>query len=72
MTGAKVQITMTKEQAEKISFGLSDILCWVNGFNAGRSGTDFEGTGPLGVEETRTISIKIKDALSRLTQEAAQ
>lgn len=59
-----VTITLPYDKAESISNGLSDILCWVDGFTAGRAGTDHAGSsGPMGVERARDMNIALKRAL---------
>jgi hypothetical protein len=58
-----VTITLPYDKAEAISHGLSDILCWADGFTAGRAGTDLAGSGPLGVERARDMNIALKGAL---------
>ncbi|MFG6660055.1 hypothetical protein [Sulfitobacter sp. 915] len=59
-----VTVSLRKKEAEAISYGIADVLCWVNGFNAARDGTDLE-TGPLGTKELRDMNIKLKDALDK-------
>lgn len=59
-----VAITLPYDKAESISNGLSDILCWIDGFTAGRAGTDHAGaSGPMGVERARDMNIALKWAL---------
>jgi hypothetical protein len=58
-----VTINLSYDKAESISNGLSDILCWVDGFIAGRAGTDLSGSGPMGVERARDMNIALKWAL---------
>lgn len=58
-----VTITLTREEAERISYGLADLLCWHQGFRAAREGTELEAYNPMGVERARDINLKIKDAL---------
>lgn len=59
----QITITMSRGEAEAMSLGLSDFLCWADGFNAARAGTEHDHTGPLGVHEARELNIKLKDAL---------
>lgn len=58
-----ITITLTREEAERISYGLADLLCWHHGFRAAREGTDLSAYNPLGVDCARDINLKIKDAL---------
>ena len=48
------------EDAVALSHALSDVLCWIRGFNA-----KGEGEGPTGVEVLRTVNIHLKRRLSR-------
>lgn len=34
MTGDKVEITLTLEEAEQLRLNLCDVLCWMRGFEA--------------------------------------
>jgi len=56
-------IMLTREEAERISYGLADLLCWHRGFSAARAGTDLDENEPMGVKSARDINLKIKDAL---------
>lgn len=58
-----ITITLTREAAESISYGLADLLCWHRGFAAAREGMDLDQNSPMGIESVRTISLKLKDAL---------
>ena len=53
-------IRLSPEEAEKLSLGLSDLLCWVDGFNAARAGTEQAHSGPMGVEAVRSLNLKLK------------
>ncbi|MCH4542961.1 hypothetical protein [Ochrobactrum sp. A-1] len=57
-----VTIRMTKKQAEWAQNGLSDIACWVRGFNAAIGDTDNDRK-PLGLSEIRELNIALKKAL---------
>lgn len=59
----QVTITIDKQKAEEISLGLSDLLCWLEGFYAARKGTDLEHDNPMGVGAVRDINIKLKDVI---------
>ena len=54
-----ITLTMPIEEAEEISDGLSDILCWCQGFRAAG------GKPPMGEEDARSLNIAIKRALSQ-------
>ena len=58
-----ITLTLTREEAERISYGLADLLCWHRGFSAARAGTDLDEHEPMGVACARDINLKIKDAL---------
>ena len=62
MTEKRVTITMDREKAEDLSHGLSDLLCWCQGYMAGRAG-EYDSHAPMGVEETRDVNIAFKKAL---------
>lgn len=53
-------IILSPKEAEKLSLGLSDLLCWIEGFNAARAGTDHANSGPMGVEAVRTLNLRLK------------
>lgn len=57
----KITIEIDRKMAEKLSHGLSDILCWTRGFMA-RSGPDNQ-YDPIGAEEVREMNIVLKRAL---------
>jgi len=56
-----VTLKMTKSQAEYVSAGISDILCWTNGFMAAK-GDDFR-YDPMGTDQIRELNIKLKKAI---------
>jgi hypothetical protein len=56
-----VTIQLTMAEAESLSSGLSDLLCWCRGFMAA-SGDHFSHY-PMGVEATRTLNLKLKSAM---------
>jgi hypothetical protein len=60
-----VTITMSAKEAETISNGLSDLLCWHMGFRSAREGSEFShANDPMGIERARDMNIKLKSALS--------
>lgn len=50
-------------EAERLSEGMADLLCWVGGFRA--ACPDDLDRHPMGVEETREIRIALKRAIAR-------
>lgn len=62
MSDPQITITMSRETAEYIQNGLSDLLCWCRGYMAAAG--DHSDNGPIGVEETRDMNIKLKEAIS--------
>lgn len=58
----QVVIILTKEKADEIQSGLSDIACWARGFNAALSHDDRD-RAPMGIEAIREINIALKKAL---------
>jgi hypothetical protein len=58
-------VILPKDQAEELSHGLSDFLCWARGYRAGLSDERLEH-GPLGVEEVRNLNIKLKSAIEKV------
>ena len=65
MATEHVTIVLTTEDAERIEAGLSDLLCWMAGFNAALSPSEDHDRRPYGVNAARDINIKIKSARSR-------
>lgn len=57
-----VTITMSKDTAERLQHGLSDLLCWCRGYAAASGENSYNG--PIGVEETRDMNIKLKEAIN--------
>ena len=64
---ARLHLEMSTVVAERISLGVSDVLCWVDGFNAARQ----DGSGPPGLERLRQIKRFIDRALTAKHQENA-
>lgn len=63
MSGAPISLNLTKDEAEAMSFAMSDILCWCAGFASAREGMDLADKGPMGTERLRDLNIKLKRAL---------
>lgn len=61
-TPGMITITMSREEALDLRAGLADLLCWCAGFTAAL-GDDEQDHAPYGVSQTRTVSLKIIDAL---------
>lgn len=57
-------VILPKAEAERLSSGISDILCWAAGFKAALG--DDTGRAPLGVEDVRTLNIKLKTAIEKV------
>lgn len=58
---AFVTLRLPKFEAERLSSALSDVLCWAAGFSA--ANYDRGVDGPMGIEQLRTLNIKLKAAL---------
>lgn len=58
-----VTITLSIKEARQIDNGLSDLLCWLNGFQAAREGTDLSNSVPMGVESLRQLRTKLNNQL---------
>lgn len=61
-----ITIRLTRKDAERISAGLADLLCWHQGYASGVARDQMRDTGddPMGVREARDINIKLKSALN--------
>jgi hypothetical protein len=55
----KIAIHMTAAEWRKISFALSDVLCWHAGFHAGNR--DGSANDPCDMPTLRTLNLRIKD-----------
>lgn len=60
-----VTLRMSKAQAEWVSAGLSDFLCWSTGFNAALSPSEDHDRRPMGVSHMRELNIALKRAIER-------
>lgn len=58
-----VAVVLTRADAELITWGMSDALCWHAGFMAARLGTGLEGHEPMGFDQIREMKIKIERAM---------
>lgn len=66
--GDPITIRLSRRDAERLSYGLSDLLCWHSGFAAAREGLDLDHS-PMGVGAARDLNLKIKGALDRADEE---
>ncbi|MGG3815226.1 hypothetical protein ABEV34_26790 [Methylorubrum rhodesianum] len=64
-----VTLTLSVEDARHFSSGMADLLCWCRGFIAGRA--DDHESHPMGIEETRTLRLKLMAAIEASREEAA-
>lgn len=64
-----VTIKLSVEDAQRLSSGMADLLCWCRGFIAGRA--DDHDSHPMGIEETRTLRLKLMSALEEARGEGA-
>lgn len=55
-TDKQIVLTMTKEDAEFLSWNLSDLLCWCRGYRAALPDFDF----PFETEVFTTLNINLK------------
>jgi hypothetical protein len=60
-----VTISMGKRAAEWVSAGLSDQLCWCNGFNAALNPSEDHDRRPMGMSQMRELNIALKRAIER-------
>lgn len=65
----KVTIQMSMDEAERLSNGMSDLLCWCTGFSAAL-GVDDLDREPMGVNQTRDVRIKLMKAMDTAEAEA--
>lgn len=63
-----ITLSFSKEAAQRLQAGLSDLLCWCRGFTAASSVMSF-GDSPLGVEECRDLNIALKRAIDSAEKE---
>lgn len=57
-----VTISIPLDEAQDLSFGISDLLCWCRGFAAG-AGPDADSL-PMGCSAAREMNIKLKKAIN--------
>ena len=58
-------LTLTRDEALRLQAGLADVLCWVDGFKAGREGTDLGASGPDpdGLDAARDLNAKLRSII---------
>ncbi|GJE77482.1 hypothetical protein [Methylorubrum suomiense] len=64
-----VTLMLSVEDARHLSSGMADLLCWCRGFIAGRA--DDHDSHPMGVEQTRTLRLKLIRAIEDAGGETA-
>lgn len=64
-----VTLKLSVEDARHFSSGMAELLCWCRGFIAGRA--DDHDSHPIGVEQTRTLRLKLMNAIDDAREEAA-
>ena len=63
MKAGYVTLTLTSDEADRFSFALSDVGCWVSGFAAGAATAEFPAVdGPLNINALRDLNMRIKSA----------
>ncbi|MFC5509318.1 hypothetical protein [Bosea massiliensis] len=58
-------VILPKQVAEELSLALSDFLCWAAGYNAALTPDEF-ARRPMGVEDIRSLNIKLKSAIQKV------
>jgi hypothetical protein len=58
-----VIISLPMSRAKELSHGMSDLLCWCNGYMAAK-GDDFSRY-PMGFEDVRSLNIFLKEAIGK-------
>lgn len=58
-----VTLGLTKEQAETLSGDISEIICFLHGFRAGRKG-DVDESAFISLNMLRELNIKLKQEVS--------
>jgi hypothetical protein len=66
-----VIIDLSVQDAEALTLGLSDLLCWCRGFNAALGQDDLDRR-PMGVETTRQMNEILKRALDKAAPSSSQ
>lgn len=60
---AVIVLQLTPEKADEYSGAISDVLCWLRGFQAAHHGRDGAPPMPPEWEVLRDLNIRIKNAL---------
>ena len=61
----RIVISLSVDEAQRVSEAMADLLCWVRGFRAARP-DDFDAH-PLGVDGFRDLRIKLRRAIGDAT-----
>lgn len=62
---ADITVTMTTQKADEYSGAISDILCWLRGFQAAHHGREDGPPMPPEWSTLRDLNIEIKKALQK-------
>lgn len=63
--GPRIVISLSVDEAHRVSEAMADLLCWVRGFRAARP-DDFDAH-PIGVEGFRDLRVKLQRAIGEAT-----
>lgn len=66
----RIMISLSVDEACRVSESMADLLCWVRGFRAARP-DDFDAH-PLGVEGFRDLRIKLRRAIGEATGQSVE
>jgi hypothetical protein len=58
-----VTVRLSQEQAERLSYGLSDLLCWCRGYCAANRREGISDYDPIGISQCRDLNIALKGAI---------
>ena len=59
---SNIHLSLTRAYVEELSHSISDLLCWLRGWQAARGSDD---NSPFGIEDLRAFNIKLKRALEK-------
>lgn len=60
----RVRFTIADDQVESLQGGLSDLLCWLRGYQAAAK-KSARAHGPMGIEAARDLSIALRRGMER-------
>jgi hypothetical protein len=66
----RIVVSLSVEEAQRVSESMADLLCWARGFRAARP--DDSDAHPLGVEGLRDLRIKLRRAIGEATGHAVE